>query len=454
MAAHAVWHAGVPVLPWRPRLNLPLSCPKLILGRESVENSSMNEETRLAWVESDALREFNAIKLERIAEGQDIIDLSMINPDILPSRFMLDKLLEAAVRPSNHRYAVARGVRRLREAFAEKYRAAWGVALNPEDEVCVTMGSKDAIEHVLMAIGTDGAKVLVGTPTYPNYLSAIKLARLEPCFFEISNDEELLLETIHRMAQQHSPSALLLNFPNNPTGILASRRFYERIMELAARYRFIVINDFVYGEMCHAGARAVSMLEIPGASEYAAEIYSLSKAYSVPGWRVGALVGNPRLVRALSLLKAHVDYGIFLPLQHAAAAALTQDNRIAEQVTAQYEERCQLLVAGLQRLGWDVTPPRAGCSVWARLPEWLRREGSFAVSQRLLREAGVAVYPGAAFGVSKAGASDSDRHFFDEWLRFALVVPPSRVRTVIDRLAMWGQAQRRAEVCMQGAVGE
>ncbi len=400
----------------------------------------------------DVLGEYNALKLDSIASGRDVIDLSMINPDIPPSRFLLDKLLEATVRPINHRYAVARGVRKLREAFAEKYRAAWGVNVSPEEQVCVTMGSKDAIEHTLMALGVDGADVIVGAPTYPNYLSAISLARLSPRFFNICDDEDAMVADIAAKVREKRPAAILLNFPNNPTGLTVSRHFYERLIEIACSSQIVLLNDFVYGEMCYGGRRAVSLLEVPGAADCAAEIYSLSKAYSVPGWRVGALVGNAELVRALARLKAEIDYGIFLPLQHAAAAALTAGSQIPAQVTAQFEERSELFLTGLRRLGWEVVTPRAGCCVWAKLPPALCREGSIAVSYRLLSEAGIAAYPGPAFGSS--AETGCDKHSSEGWVRFALAVSPARIQTALERLTVWSAHRSDGMISSQEAIGE
>lgn len=406
--------------------------------------------SRIGWVEEDLLREFNALKLELIANGAEICDLSMINPDIPPPRFLLDKLLEASVRPANHRYAVARGVRKLREAFAEKYRKSWHVELDPEDQVCVTMGSKDAIEHALMALGSDGAAVLVGTPTYPTYLSAIRLARLNPVFFAIQDSEQLMLAEIEAAVSLNKPVAILLNFPNNPTGITVTQEFFVKLRKIAAASGVIIINDFVYGEMQYGETPAASLLQSEQDSSGVAEIYSLSKAYSVPGWRVGALMGDRQIVRELSHLKAHIDYGIFLPIQHAAAAALQQGDGIPGSVTSQYQERCQVMAEGLQRMGWDVSIPRAGCSVWARLPQHLRSLGGLGVSRRLLSEAGVAAYPGSAFSPSGEEASALESRYQD-WLRFAMVAPLSRVRGVLDRLMRWEQSVQGS---MENAKGE
>ena len=399
----------------------------------------MSSASRIGWVEEDLLRDFNALKLELIANGAEICDLSMINPDIAPPRFLLDKLLEASVRPANHRYAVARGIRKLREAFAEKYRKAWDVELNPEDQVCVTMGSKDAIEHALMALGSDGAAVLVGAPTYPTYLSAIRLARLNPVFFAIQDDEQAMLAELERAVLVYKPVAILLNFPNNPTGITVTSQFFLRLRQIAGSAGATIINDFVYGEMQYGETRAASLLQSAPDSAGVAEIYSLSKAYSVPGWRVGALVGDSKIVRELSHLKAHVDYGIFLPIQHAAAAALQQGDEIPASVTSQYQERCQVMAEGLTRMGWDVSSPRAGCSVWARLPEHLRAIGGLAVSRRLLSEAGVAAYPGSAFSPLREG-DDTPTGQYNDRLRFAMVAPLPRVRGVLDRLMRWDQS--------------
>ncbi len=389
---------------------------------------------RLNWVESDLMGELHARKLELLNQGNEVIDLSMINPDIPPSRLMLDKLMEATVRPVNHRYAVARGIRKLREAIAIKYKNAWEVQIDPESQVCATMGSKDAIEHVLMCLAADGDSVLMGIPAYPAFVSAALLARLKPTFFEISSDESVMLESISKAVAHHNPKILLLNFPNNPTGIAVSRDFYIRLADILGDRDIHVVNDFVYGEMMFDGSPGVSLLSVEGLKGRASEIYSMSKAYSVPGWRIGSLVGDPGLIARMAALKAHIDYGIFLPLQYAAAACLTSDLKQVKVVTEQYKERSQLLCDGLRRRGWTVRDPDAGCSVWCKMPKSAKFTEQFATD--LLNHGQIAVLPGAVFGGNGlADGALSDRsNILDGMIRLALVQPVSRLRAVLDRI--------------------
>lgn len=384
--------------------------------------------TELSWLQADKLADLNAQKQIILNEGRELFDFSMINPDIPPARVIIDKLVEASLKPFNHRYSVSRGITRLRQAFAEKYASRFSVTLDPDKEVCVTMGTKDAIHDAIFCVASPGERVLMGSPTYPAHISAAKLAGVEVDFFPLSADEDAMLAAIAERLDAGSHKVLVLNFPNNPTGISVSSSFYERLVQIAKAKSVLVVNDFVYGEMGYRGALP-SLLSAPGAKDVGVEVYSMSKAYSVPGWRVAALSGNPRLVHQVTRLKAHVDYGIFMPIQAACAFALSTKDDLVKHPVAQYNNRCGVLASGLKRLGWTVEQPSAGACVWGGLPEGSGSLGSMQFAVRLLADTGVLVMPGVLFGEE-----------FDSHVRFAAVMPEERIRAMLGLLSRYGEA--------------
>ncbi len=389
----------------------------------------------LGWLEHDRLSALQAVKQERLSRGAELFDLSMINPDIPPPRVMIDKLVEASLKPFNHRYAVSRGIRKLRESFAQKYARRFSVNLDPEHDLCVTMGTKDAILDSLICLASRGDTVLLAEPEYPAHLSAIRLAGLAAAFFRFEADEEALAGHISARLRETGAKILLLNFPHNPTGRVVGSPFYRALgREISSRQVF-VINDFVYGEMSY-DHDSVSLLSESALKGQAAEVYSLSKAYSVPGWRVAALAGESRLIRQVTRLKSHVDYGIFLPLQAAASHALGAKDDLVKPILTQYNNRCNTLATGLSRLGWSVTRPTAGACVWAQVPSHLRI-GSRALAERLVREAGVVAMPGELFGAG-----------FDSYLRFAAVLPEERIRVALERMQSICTPESRSDVAV------
>lgn len=375
------------------------------------------------WLSSDPLKELYEKKRRKLLRGESLFDLSMINPDLDPPSLALDKLTEAILKPAQHRYAVSRGIRKLREAFAVKYQSAFGVRLDPEREICVCLGTKDAISLLLSFLCRTRPRVLVGTPCYPMYRSAAALMDLAVDYFPIVSNEGLMLEGIERKLKEFKPAVLLLNFPNNPTGVTVSAGFYRELGRLVKGKDCRVINDFVYGEMGFENSVQPSILNEPSLREVAFESYSLSKAYSIPGWRIGAVAGQASVIQWISKLKSHVDYGAFLPLQSAAASLLTHKGNIAGVATAIYQGRSRMLARGLSRLGWDPLVPGAGASVWAKLPLRAASQGSLHFAERLLAGANIVILPGVTFG------PEYDRH-----VRFALVTSEERIREVLLRL--------------------
>lgn len=372
------------------------------------------------WLYQDPIAEITALKRALVLRGEDITDLSMINPDILPSSFVVDKLHEFTIKPFNHRYGVSRGVRKLREAFSEKFEKTFDVRVDPEREVCAASGTKDGIIHVLHTVTEPGDAVLMGIPTYPMYLSAAKLARTIPVFFEMDPNEELMLGNIERALDATGARVILLNFPNNPTGVTVSGAFLQALAEVTVQRSVKVINDFVYGEMGYRSA-APSLLTIRGTNPNVVETYSLSKAYSVPGWRCGAVLGSEKIVRDVARLKSHSDYGTFLPIQFAAAAILTAKQDLVSPIVGQYSRRAETLVAGLRKLGWECALPQGGASVWVPLPHELAGRGSIAVCKELLERFKVLLTPGALYGRE-----------CDGYLRFALVHSEERLQEVFQ----------------------
>lgn len=363
--------------------------------------------------------ELQGRRLALIEAGETVIDLSMINPDLAPPRFALDRLIEASMKTSNHRYPVSRGIRKLREAFALKYQREFSVKVDPAQNVCVTMGSKDAVLQSLRVLIRPGDRVLVPSPTYPSYLGFLSLLGASPIFYDVVADQQQMLAAIIKLLKEESPRGVILNFPHNPTGVYVDQDFYNELVSAANDSDVFLLNDFVYGELCFdRNSKPASLLSTETKSDRLVEVYSLSKAYSVPGWRVGAVLGSDKIVSAVARLKSVIDYGVFLPVQHAAAAALSSTEALAAEVAAQYNERSNFLCAALKKAGWEVFVPAAGASVWARLPASLG--SGLEYCKNLLKEKHVLALPGEVFGGK-----------YSDFVRFALVAPKEKLSEAI-----------------------
>ena len=395
-----------------------------------IMTSAICDLSNLSFGEVDLSDRLKQLALSMLSEGKTVYDLSMLNPDLPPPRLLLDRLLEAGYKPANHRYAASRGIRKLREAFCAKYSSAFKVTLDPELEVCATLGTKDALFNSLNVMCKPGDSVLLGSPTYLAHLAAVRLGGKRPVFFKASNNEAAMLSEIEEKVSSQNVKVVLLNFPNNPTGIEVKRSFYEGLFEIAVKHDLFILNDFVYGEMSFTGVPSVSLLSVDGMRECGAESYSLSKAYNVPGWRVGALVGNSSMVQTLGRLKSLRDYGIFLPVQMASSAALTSDLNLVKPTTSEYFERCRMMVNGLSKIGFGVAMPSAGASVWAEMPtNWNGKSNVNVLGQsarfceELLMQGGVHATPGAVFGKE-----------CDRFVRFAMVISASQIKEVLERI--------------------
>ena len=360
----------------------------------------------------------NEMKIEARRRGEDIIDLGMGNPDLPTPPPIVEKLIEAARNPRNHRYSASKGIPRLREAVCAWYLRKYGVALNPESEAVVTIGSKEGIAHLALATIDHGDKVIVPNPTYPIHAFSFTLAGAHVCSFPMRPDRDAWADFHDALERMGGfPKAVLLCYPHNPTTLTVQDGFFEKVVALAHERGFFVIHDLAYADITFGDYKAPSFLSVPGARDIGAEFFTLSKSYNMPGWRVGFLVGNSQIVGALTRLKSYLDYGMFQPIQIASILALNQMDDVPRHISQVYEKRCHVLVEGLNRSGWAVTMPKGSMFLWAQIPQAHRSMGSLEFSKLLMAEAQVGVSPGIGFGTEG-----------DEFVRFALVENENRIR--------------------------
>ena len=353
--------------------------------------------------------------------GEDIIDFGMGNPDGPTPPHIVAKLLEASAKASNHRYSVSRGVPKLRAAICDWYKRRYDVDLDPESEAIVTIGSKDGLAHLSLAILGPGDVVLCPSPTYPIHQYSVIIAGGDIRSVPLIPGEDFFASLVEAMRQTWpKPKLLVINFPHNPTTITVDLPFFERIVDFARDHKLLVIQDLAYADMVFDGYEAPSILQVRGAKDLAVEFFTLSKSYNMPGWRVGFCVGNPHMIAALARIKSYLDYGIFQPIQIASIAALNGPQHYVEEIRRRYERRRNVLVDGMNRAGWTVAKPNATMFVWAPIPEPFQQMGSLDFATFLLREAKVAVSPGIGFG-----------EYGDRWVRFALIENEHRTRQAI-----------------------
>ncbi len=358
--------------------------------------------------------------IEARREGEDIINLGMGNPDLPTPRPIVEKLKEAADKAKNHRYSVSRGIPKLRMAISHWYKRHYHIELDPDTETIATIGAKEGLAHLMIALTRPGDVVLVPNPTYPIHRFAPVIADCAVQDFSVEGD---LLENIQKSFRDspRKPVGLVLSFPSNPTTQVVELDFFEKIVAFARSERIWVIHDLAYADLVFDGYQAPSILQVKGAREVAVELYTLSKGYSMPGWRVGFVVGNPAMVFALTRLKSYFDYGMFAPIQIAATVALDGPQACVKEIVETYQRRRDVLCEGLNRIGWRVEKPKATMFVWAKLPEASRPLGSVEFSKRLLKKGKVAVSPGLGFGELGEG-----------YVRFALVENEKRIRQAVS----------------------
>ncbi len=368
----------------------------------------------------------NELKYQQRRAGVDVIDLGMGNPTDVPDPIVIDKLCEAVRDERNHRYSVSKGLFNLRREAAWRYKRRYDVELDPDTEILAGLGSKELFSHLCLALLGPGDTTIVPAPSFPIHVYGVALAEGNVISVECSNPETFL-SRISYIAKHlfPKPKVLILNFPHNPSTVTVEREFFTEVVALAKQHNFMVIHDFAYGDVCFDGYLAPSFLSVPGAKEVGVETTTMSKGFNMAGWRLGFCAGNAEMVRALATVKGYYDYGIFQPVQIAGILALRHcDNQVTEQA-AEYQKRRDVLVEGLQRIGWQVEKPKASMFVWARYPEeWQEKMGSIDFSMKLLNEAAVAVSPGRGFGEAGEG-----------YLRLALVENEQRLRQAVRQIS-------------------
>ncbi len=382
----------------------------------------MEEFRRLTRLPAYVFNITSELKAAARRRGEDIIDFGMGNPDGATPKHIVDKLIEAVQRTATHRYSLSRGIPRLRKAICDWYKTRYDVDLDPETEAIVTIGSKEGIAHLCLAVLDDEDTVAVPNPSYPIHIFGPVIAgsRIQSIPMQQGADDLLaqLEYDLPRMSPR--PKLLILNFPANPTTQCVDLPFFERVVALCRELGIYLIHDLAYADMVFDGYRAPSVLQVPGAKDVAVEFFTLSKSYNMPGWRVGFMVGNPKLVAALGRIKSYFDYGTFTPIQVASITALEGPQECVAEIRDNYKARRDVLVPGLNKLGWPVELPKATMFVWAQIPEQFRHLGSVEFSKKLLLDAKTAVSPGVGFG-----------DHGDGYVRFSLIENEERTRQAL-----------------------
>ena len=362
------------------------------------------------------------LKLQARRRGEDIIDFGMGNPDLPTPKHIVDKLCEAATKGPNHRYSQSRGIPKLRLAITDWYQRNFQVELDPETEAIATIGSKEGISHLALAITSPGDSVLVPTPTYPIHTYAFILSNGDVIGVPMHKDTNFFEALLMAYKQNWPrPKVLILNFPHNPTTQVVEIDFFEKVVAFAQEHDLVLIHDFAYADLVFDNYRAPSMLQVAGAKEVGVECFSLSKSYNMPGWRVGFMVGNRDIIHALARMKSYQDYGMFQPIQIAAIIALNGPRDCVEEIRETYRKRRDVLCEGLNRVGWTVDVPKATMFVWAEIPDKFKSMGSLEFSKLLIDKAKVAVSPGIGFG--EGG---------DHFVRISLIENEHRIRQAIQ----------------------
>lgn len=369
----------------------------------------------------------NELKLEARRRGEDIIDLGFGNPDIPSPPEAVEKLREAALNPRNHRYSSSRGIPNLRKAVADRYQRRFGVTLDPETQVITTIGAKEGLAHLIWVLVQPGDVALVPEPSYPIHIFAGSIAGAEVNRVPVSGTPDEFFAHLETTVETTwpVPRILIISFPHNPTTTCVDLDFFERLVAYAREKGIFLIHDFAYADISFDGYVPPSLLQVPGADEVGVELYTLTKGHSMPGWRVGFVVGNADAIAALGKLKSYLDYGTFQPIQIASIIALNETDYYVDEVNAIYEKRRDTLIDGLNRAGWEIEAPKGTMFVWAKIPEPFADMGSLDFAIHLLGEAKVAVSPGIGFGPTGEG-----------YVRFALVENHQRIRQAVRGIRM------------------
>ena len=381
----------------------------------------MQEFQRMSRLPPYIFQIVDSLKMELRQKGEDIIDLGMGNPDIPTPKHIVSKLAEAARKGRNHRYSASAGITKLRVAIADWYKRRFDVDIDPDEVAIATIGAKEGLSHLVLATVSPGDVVFAPNPTYPIHPYSVIIAGGDLRSIPIGPDRDFFEDLLTATKQTWpNPKMLIVSYPHNPTTGVVNRDFFEKIVDFATEHKILVIHDFAYADLVFDGYEPPSFLQIPGAKDIGVEFFTLSKSYSMPGWRVGFCVGNPNLVGALKRIKSYLDYGMFQPIQIAAIIALNGPDDCVKEIVDIYRQRRDALVDGLSRIGWAINKPKATMFVWAKIPEQYAKMGSVEFSKMLIKDAKVAVSPGVGFG-----------EYGDDYVRFALVENPHRIKQAI-----------------------
>ena len=361
------------------------------------------------------------LKMAARHRGEDIIDLSMGNPDGATPQHIVDKLVEASLRPDTHGYSVSKGIPRLRKAITTWYKTRYNVQFDPDSEAIVTIGSKEGLAHLMLATLDRGDTVLVPNPSYPIHIYGAVIAGADIRSVRMTPDVDFF-EELQRTIREcfPKPKMMILGFPSNPTAQCVDLDFFTRVVALAKEHDILVVHDLAYADITFDGYRAPSIMEVPGAADIAVEFFTMSKSYNMAGWRIGFMVGNKELVSALARIKSYHDYGSFTPVQVACIAALEGPQDCVKEITAQYQSRRDVMVKGLHEIGWMVDKPRASMYIWAKIPAVYADMKSLEFAKKLLADARIAVSPGIGFG-----------DYGDDYVRIALIENEQRTRQAL-----------------------
>lgn len=368
--------------------------------------------------------ELNAIKLEKRREGIDIIDLGMGNPDQPTPQFIIDKLKATADDPKTHRYSRSKGIQGLLKAISRKYKRDFYVDINPETESVATIGSKEGLAHLCLCLLDEGDVVLVPNPTYPIHIYGVISAGANVISIPLNKENNFVPDiSLITRDMWPRPKMLILNFPANPTTAVVDLEYLKEIVAFAKKSDIIIVHDMAYSDIVFDGTEVPSILQVPGAKDVAVEFFTMSKSYNMAGWRVGFCVGNSEICKALAKLKSFYDYGIFTPIQVAAIAALDSPKSVTQAIAEVYRKRRDVLVEGLNGIGWNVEKPKASMFVWAPIPDKFKDFGSIQFSKMLIDKAEVVTSPGAAFG-----------EYGEGYLRISMVENEQRIKQAVRNI--------------------
>jgi len=391
----------------------------------------MREFARLDRLPPYVFATVNEIKMEARRKGEDIIDLGMGNPDMGTPQHIVDKLVEASQKNHNHRYSASMGITKLRMAIADWYKRRFDVDIDYESEAIVTIGVKEGMSHLVLVTIRPGDVVFAPNPTYPIHPYSAIISGGDVRGIPVGPDQDFFDNLMNATRQTWPrPKMLILSYPHNPTTEVVDLEFFEKLVDYAKENKIMIIHDFAYADLTFDGYQAPSFMQVKGAKDVGVEFFSLSKSYSMPGWRVGFCVGNPEIIAALRRIKSYLDYGIFQPIQIASIIALNGQQDCVEQIRITYKERRDTLINGLERVGWSIPSPKGTMFIWGKIPDPFIKMGSVEFSKFLIKEAKVAVAPGLGFG-----------EYGDEFVRFALIENSMRtnqairgIRTVMNNL--------------------